>query len=104
MRPDISRIVSRVFYPELKDHASVLTRPPVRGTAKNVFLVSHQCSEESFGGKSKVNVLESSFLLRLAQHLVRVGNSPHKMTLLTAYTGQMLHMIKVREIFSAAIY
>ncbi len=95
MRPEISRIVSKVFYPGLKDHQSVLARPSVRGVSKNVFLVSHKSSEDNFGGKSKVNVLECSFLLRLARQLVRVGNSGDKITLLSAYTGQMLHMIKV---------
>ena len=95
MRPEISRIVSRVFYPGLKDHRSVQARPSVRGVSKPVFLISHKSSEDDFGGKSKVNVLECSFLLRLARHLVRVGNSGKKITLLSAYTGQMLFTIKV---------
>jgi deoxyinosine 3'endonuclease (endonuclease V) len=89
--------VSRVFYPGLKDHQSVLSRPPAAGMAKKVLLVSHASREESVGGRSKVNLLESGFLLRLARHLVRAGNSGRKVTLLTAYAGQMLHMMKARK-------
>ena len=67
----------------------------MRGVSKSVFFVRHNSLEENFCGKSKVNILEASFLLRLARHLVRVGNSAKRISLLTAYTGQMLHLMKV---------
>ena len=81
--------------PGLKDHPSLHSRPSVKGVSRNVFLVSHNSLEESFGSKSKVNVIEAYFLLRLARHLARAGNPAQRMTLLTAYTGQMLYMMKV---------
>lgn len=97
MRPEISKVIERVFYPDLIDARSVEKLPDVRGMSQNVFVVSHHFQEDDgLQSKSKSNTVEAEFLLRLAQHLVEAGNPSTSITILTAYIAQMNCISKVK--------
>ncbi len=93
MRPEISSVVSRLFYPNLEDHASVLEHPRVSGIAKSVFFLDHQFQEStSHLSKSRSNAFEAKFLLHLASHLLLQGYRDSDLTILTTYVGQQLRL------------
>ncbi len=48
MRPHISSVVSKLFYPDLKDHASVANKPEaIPGMGHGIFLLKHDCPEDA---------------------------------------------------------
>jgi superfamily I DNA and/or RNA helicase len=103
MRPEIARLIVPSIYPTLENHASVLDYPGVRGMASNVFFLTH--TEQEIGdheGKSHLNPYEAELSLALARHLIMQGYSPTQITILTTYSGQLLHFFKIRRNHSAA--
>jgi superfamily I DNA and/or RNA helicase len=103
MRPEIARLIVPSIYPTLENHASVLEYPGVRGMASNIFFLTHM--EEEIGdheGKSHLNPYEAELSLALARHLIMQGYSPKQITILTTYSGQLLHFFKIRRNHSAA--
>ena len=102
MRPEIARLIVPSIYPTLENHASVLEYPGVRGMASNIFFLTH--TEEEIGdheGKSHLNPYEAELSLALARHLIMQGYSPKQITILTTYSGQLLHFFKIRRNHSA---
>jgi hypothetical protein len=98
MRPEISKVIEKVFYSDLIDAKSVEKLPDVRGMSQNVFVVNHPFEEDDgVQSSSKSNFVEAEFLLRLAQHLVEAGNPSTSITILTAYVAQMNCISKVIE-------
>jgi len=96
MRPEICRLVEKAFYPNLTNAKSVRLLPNVSGMSKNIFAVDHNYPEDNnITNRSKSNCIEADFLLRLAQHLVKVGNHPTTITILSAYIAQMNCISKV---------
>ena len=103
MRPEIARLIVPSIYPTLENHASVLEYPGVRGMASNVFFLTH--TEQEIGdheGKSHLNPYEAELTLALARHLIMQGYNPKQITILTTYSGQLLHFFKIRRNHSAA--
>ncbi|XP_046576441.1 NFX1-type zinc finger-containing protein 1-like [Haliotis rubra] len=95
MRPDISVLIKHI-YPDLQDHQSVTTFPDVLGVEKNVFFVHHEHHEEhQHENMSKTNQHEASFIVALARYFLLQGYKPSEVTILAAYTGQIL-LIKKR--------
>ena len=93
MRPEISRLIRRV-YPSLKDHESVMTTPDVVGMRHNLFWLDHNHPEESRDdgarAKSHSNDWEVEMATSLVRHLVRQGvYASSDIALLTPYTGQL---------------
>ncbi|KAF4468731.1 NFX1-type zinc finger-containing 1 [Fusarium albosuccineum] len=93
MRPDISRLIRRV-YPNLQDHESVMDRPNVTGMRKNLFWLDHDRMEDTGDDgtrvKSHSHIWETNMATALVRHLVRQGEyKPEDIALLTPYTGQL---------------
>lgn len=74
MRPEISDLIRRTIYPQLKDHVSVTQYPPVKGMVHDVFFLDHDHAEGGVNddgqGKSKFNTWEVEYCLALARHLM----------------------------------
>jgi superfamily I DNA and/or RNA helicase len=69
--------------------------------AENVFFLSHserekgdQSDQES---RSHINPYEADMALALARHLLMQGLEPSQITILTTYSGQLLHFKKLRK-------
>lgn len=89
MRPEVSRLVRHV-YPQLRDHESTLNRPHIRGLKQDVFLLHHEMEEaRNDETSSKSNQHEADLCVRLCRYLLQQGYSTQKITILTAYSGQV---------------
>ena len=98
MRPEVARLIVPAIYPSLKNHPSVLQYPDVRGMVSNVFFLTHtQLEKADHEGKSKANPYEADIALALARHLMMQGYSASQITILTTYSGQLLHFRKLRR-------
>ena len=98
MRPEVARLIVPAIYPSLENHPSVLEYPDILGIESNVFFLSHTEMEVADGeGKSHLNPYEADVALALARHLIMQGYSPGQITILTTYSGQLLHMRKLRK-------
>jgi hypothetical protein len=101
MRPEISRLVRRMTYPELRDHEKVLAHPLVRGLTSNVVFINHTNSESSdeekavLGSHSRINTYEASMVVSTVQFLVQQGYKCDQICILTPYLGQLMHIKKV---------
>ncbi len=103
MRPEIARLIVPSIYPSLENHASVLEYPSIRGISSNVFFLSHTEQEVAdHEGKSHLNPYEAELSLALARHFIMQGYDPSQITILTTYSGQLLHFFKLRRNHSAA--
>lgn len=101
MRPDISRLVSRLFYQDLEDYPSVRSFRKVTGLRESVFFLRHRFEEAiSRMSKSRSNEFEAHFLLLLASHLVSQGYKKEDITVLTTYVGQQILILQVRIVFA----
>ena len=90
MRPQISRLLSPI-YPELIDHPSTFNRPAVVGLAHPAYFLTHQSPERTRGDLiSPENPHEVEVLCCLAALLVGSGYAPEKITVLSAYVGQLI--------------
>ncbi|XP_021369417.1 NFX1-type zinc finger-containing protein 1-like [Mizuhopecten yessoensis] len=90
MRPDISRLV-RDIYPTLEDSENVFKYEHVMGVEKDVFFINHNRSED-YGGdtRSYSNKHEAGYVVALCRYLLKQGYAPNQITILAAYSGQML--------------
>lgn len=101
MRTDVAKLIVPAIYPNLKNHPSVLNYSNVPGMAENVFFLAH--AEREKGDKSDqesrshLNPYEANMSLALARHLLMQGLEPSKITILTTYSGQLLHFKKLRR-------
>ncbi|XP_063951776.1 NFX1-type zinc finger-containing protein 1-like [Lytechinus pictus] len=91
MRPEISSLMRDHFYPELEDHESVSSYRDVRGVEKNIFFLDHQEEEAHVKETmSHYNLHEVDFTVELCRYLLNQGYKPEQISILTAYTGQVL--------------
>jgi len=98
MRPEVARLIVPTIYPTLENDRSVLEYPDVRGMKKNVFFLSHNERErQDQEAKSHLNPYEVDMALALVRHLLMQGYDPSQITVLTTYSGQLLHFKKVRR-------
>lgn len=98
MRPEIARLIVPSIYPQLENHSSVMDYPNVRGMSNNVFFLAHtELEKADHEGKSHLNPYEAELSLALARHLILQGYAPEKITILTTYSGQLLHFFKLRR-------
>lgn len=101
MRPDIARLIVPAIYPSLKNHESVLRYRDTPGMAENVFFFAH--AEHELGdesdqeSRSHLNPYEADMALALARHLLMQGLDSSQVTILTTYSGQLLHLRKLRK-------
>ncbi|XP_045780297.1 NFX1-type zinc finger-containing protein 1-like isoform X2 [Maniola jurtina] len=97
MRPQISALIAPAIYPDLQNHPSVSDFPDVRGVTCNVFFFTHSYKEEVVADSaSKTNESEGDMVLGLANYLMQQDYQPEDVTILAAYSGQMLYMRRQR--------
>ncbi|KEY65253.1 hypothetical protein S7711_01773 [Stachybotrys chartarum IBT 7711] len=84
------RKVVQVFYPNLQDHESVKSLPPVRGMGNhNLWWFQHTWPESRDSRLSWYNSAEAEMIVGFVQHLVLSGCDLTQITILTYYTGQV---------------
>ena len=92
MRPEIASLLQDI-YPNLQNHSSVLEYPDVKGISSNLFFISHKYQEaDNTELKSKLNQHEAEYIVALCWYLLLQGYAPTQITVLTLYTGQLLHL------------
>ncbi|XP_068745966.1 NFX1-type zinc finger-containing protein 1-like isoform X2 [Montipora capricornis] len=94
MRPEISKMLEHIYVnPKLENHESVLHFENIKGVARNMFFVDHDQGEDFLEeGKSRSNEHEAKFLASLCRYLILQGYDREKITVLTAYTGQLIQL------------
>lgn len=101
MRPEVARLIVPAIYPYLKNHETVLRYSDVPGMTKNVFFLAHKELEKGDKSdqesRSHLNPFEADVALALARHLLLQGLDPVQITILTTYSGQLLHLRKLRR-------
>ena len=93
MRPEIAGLVCPYIYPKIDNHESVLNYEDVRGVATNMYFFDHKYPEtENTDLKSHSNEEEAKLVVALCNYFLKQGYSPSKITVLTAYIGQVLKL------------
>eukprot|EP00834_Sanchytrium_tribonematis_P004799 NODE_256_length_11672_cov_0.220168.p1 type:complete len:1180 gc:universal NODE_256_length_11672_cov_0.220168:4713-1174(-) len=96
MRPEISEIPRRLYYPSLKDDYSCLNRENIKGFTKNMIFFNHTWEENKEDEQaSKVNQQEAQMTLNIVNYLIDQEYKPSDIVVLTPYLGQMLHLKKI---------
>ena len=90
MRPEIAGLVCPSIYPTLDNHESVLKYEHIRGVATNLHFFNHSHPETSNDEKSHSNIEEAKLVVGLCDYFLKQDYSPSQITVLTAYTGQLL--------------
>ncbi|KAK7498029.1 hypothetical protein BaRGS_00010617, partial [Batillaria attramentaria] len=97
MRPEVARLV-RHIYPHLEDHVTTLDRPHIRGVKQDVFLFHHEVTELTHHDTdSKYNEHEAEMVMKLCRYLLLQDYAPHSITVLAAYTGQILRLKNIMQ-------
>ncbi|PVI08396.1 P-loop containing nucleoside triphosphate hydrolase protein [Periconia macrospinosa] len=104
MRPDISKFVRSLTYPELEDAPKTKGRPSLRGFQNNVIFVSHNHPElnavqiadrRDEGAKtSKENEYEVDMVLKCIRYLGQQGYGTDDIVVLTPYLGQLYRLMR----------
>ena len=104
MRPEISRLVKRLTYPDLQDDAKTLDRPHLRGFQSDVVFFNHNHPEvpasnladrRDEGSKvSRQNAFEAEMVLKTVRYLAQQGYGTDKQVVLTPYLGQLGLLLK----------
>jgi hypothetical protein len=93
MRPEIAQLVHPLIYPVLENHSTVCNYDNVKGVCSNLYFVEH-CELEKANDelKSHSNIHEAQFVAALCSYLIQQGYKPNQITILCAYTGQLLEV------------
>lgn len=99
MRPEISDLIRKLTYPDLKDADKTQNRANTRGVQDNVIFINHDKSEfvlenasdlKDFGTKgSKQNLYEAKIVLKIVKYLAQQGYGTENIVVLTPYLGQL---------------
>ncbi|KAJ6024726.1 AAA family ATPase [Penicillium herquei] len=99
MRPEISRLVRQLTYPDLQDSDRTRERPTLRGFQNDVIFVNHGHPELELDGfaerrdpsmnTSKQNPFEVQMVLKVVKYLSQQGYGTSHMVILTPYLGQL---------------
>jgi superfamily I DNA and/or RNA helicase len=100
MRPEISKLVRHLTYPDLIDGPNTQGRPNIRGLQDNVVFVSHDHLEDENSAlakqrnmnlalSSKRNKYEAEMVLQYVKYLGMQGYGTKDITVLTPYLGQI---------------
>ena len=96
MRPQIAHLVCPFIYERLINHDIVKQYGDVKGFANNMFFFHHEHPEYEIEHLlSHSNEYEAKFVVALCKHLLNQNYKPSQITILTAYTGQLL---KIRNL------
>ncbi|THH17888.1 hypothetical protein EUX98_g9045 [Antrodiella citrinella] len=99
MRPEISKIIRHLTYPDLVDADGTKNRPDIRGFKDNVIFFNHthpedenarmSNSREEGAKSSKQNTFEANIVLQVVRYLGQQGYGTDKIVILTPYLGQL---------------
>ncbi|KZT25311.1 P-loop containing nucleoside triphosphate hydrolase protein [Neolentinus lepideus HHB14362 ss-1] len=99
MRPEISRFVRELTYPDLIDAPKTQGRSDLRGVENNVVFIDHNKPEGDVSEigepkdvttkASKQNTFEVRMVLKIVRYLAQQGYGTDKMVVLTPYLGQL---------------
>lgn len=98
MRSEISALIRKPLYNELRDHASVALYPTEpHGFARPLWFLDHDFREGGDGGDdgaSKSNDGEAEWICAIVRYVARQGYEPEQIAVLTPYVGQLLLLRK----------
>ena len=90
MRPSISRLILPI-YPDLIDHQTTMKRPRICGFTTSVHFITHEAPERCKDDlMSPENPHEVAIILHLAALCQGMGYAQSRITVLSAYVGQLL--------------
>lgn len=99
MRPEISRLVRHLTYPDLQDSERTCKRPSLRGFQSDVVFVNHCHPERELNEyaerreptmkASKQNPFEVEMTLKVVKYLGQQGYGTDDIVILTPYLGQL---------------
>ncbi|GKZ94891.1 hypothetical protein AnigIFM59636_008622 [Aspergillus niger] len=99
MRPEISRLVRHLTYPDLQDSERTCKRPSLRGSQSDVVFVNHCHPERELHEyaerrdptmkASKQNPFEVEVTLKVVKYLGQQGYGTDDIVILTPYLGQL---------------
>ncbi|KAH8689078.1 P-loop containing nucleoside triphosphate hydrolase protein [Talaromyces proteolyticus] len=99
MRPEISRLIRDLTYPDLSDASKTLNRPHLRGFQNDVIFVNHDEFETDLlnytekrdpsVNSSKQNPFEVQMALMAVRYLGQQGYNTEEIIILTPYLGQL---------------
>lgn len=90
MIPEIRQLVN-LFYPDLRDHSSVMKREAVKGLGPALWWFTHAWPEQTKSGASGHSICnneEADIIVHFARYLFRCGTPVERLTILTFYTAQ----------------
>lgn len=101
MRPEISRFVRKLTYPELEDAPRTRNRADIKGLQRNVIFINHTRDEDEDGGgrdddvkgRTRANTYEAQMVLKIVRYLGQQGYGTDMLVVLTPYLGQ-LHLLR----------
>nr|XP_054748302.1 NFX1-type zinc finger-containing protein 1-like [Lytechinus pictus] len=98
MRVELSDLMKRHFYDNLHDHESVKQYDSVESVQKDIFFLDHAETEnEMEDTQSHFNLHEARFIVALCYYFLQQGYQPGQITILTAYTGQLLKIKQMMD-------
>lgn len=99
MRPEISRLIRALTYPDLSDGSKTMNRPHLRGFQNDVIFVNHDELETDLVNhtekkdpsvkSSKQNPFEVQMALMVVRYLGQQGYNTNQIVILTPYLGQL---------------
>lgn len=99
MHPDISALVRKMTYPNLRDDPKTLSRAKPKGLVGRVSFISHSHAEAQASEiidkrdvgftASKRNLFEAQMVLKLVRYLSQQGYKTSNIVVLTPYLGQL---------------
>jgi hypothetical protein len=99
MRPEISEIIRRSTYPDLRDHSSTLSRSSILGLQSNLIFLDHNHPETSGADVlekvAKVNEYEAKMVVEIVNYLLLQGYRSDDIVILTPYLGQLFRILKI---------
>ncbi|KAL9983465.1 hypothetical protein ACROYT_G005640 [Oculina patagonica] len=101
MRPEIAKMLDHIYVePKLENRESVLNFENIKGVERNLFFVEHNEKEDFVTeGKSRSNVHEAKFLTALCRYFIQQGYDREKITVLTAYSGQLFKLKREMSVY-----
>ncbi|XP_030831940.1 NFX1-type zinc finger-containing protein 1 [Strongylocentrotus purpuratus] len=98
MRIELSGLMRRHFYDNLHDHDTVKQYGSVKAVQKDIFFLDHaEPEDEMEDTQSHYNLHEAGLVVALCYYFMQQGYEPDKITILTAYTGQLLKIKRMMD-------
>ncbi|XP_030831567.1 NFX1-type zinc finger-containing protein 1-like [Strongylocentrotus purpuratus] len=98
MRIELSDLMRRNFYDSLHDHDTVKRYESVKAVKNDIFFLDHAEPEDDMEDtQSHYNLHEARLVVALCYYFLQQGYEPDKVTILTAYTGQLLKIKQMMD-------